>query len=97
MRSVLMVAVLLAWVVPAGAQEFVVSDVREEFVVSEPGGEAMTIDGIVRQIFDERKPWQLVNPAAPAEYGTGEENVSEDEAGGTPVRARGLVVFGFEW
>ncbi len=56
-----------------------------------------TIEGIVKNIFETRKPWQLVNPAAPASFGTGEKNVSKDFGPGTPVKSTGLIVFGIEW
>lgn len=56
-----------------------------------------TIEGIVKDIFETRKPWQLVNPAAPASFGTGEKNVSKDFGPGTPVKSTGLIVFGIEW
>ena len=55
------------------------------------------IDGIVKDIFETRKPWQMVNPAAPAAFGSGEKNVSKDFGPGTPVKSAGLIVFGIEW
>jgi hypothetical protein len=97
MRLMALVFVSLAAAGFARGQDFLAVQQAEEFVVSEPDSEVLTIDGIVRQIFEVEKPWQLVNPAAPADYGTGEANVSEDEAGGTPVQARGVTVLGFEW
>jgi hypothetical protein len=72
---------------PAGAQREITTEAPE----LKP-----TIDGIVLQIFTD-KPWQAVNPAAPASYGTGEKNVSKDIAGGTPYQASGLTVVGVEW
>jgi len=56
-----------------------------------------SIEGIVKDIFETRKPWQMVNPAAPASYGSGEKNVSKDFGPGTPVKSSGLIVFGIEW
>lgn len=55
------------------------------------------IAGIVKDIFETRKPWQMVNPAAPASFGSGEKNVSKDFGPGTPVKSAGLIVFGIEW
>jgi hypothetical protein len=55
------------------------------------------VDGIVKQIFDVQKPWQLLNPTAPASYGTGEKNVSADTVVGTPHHAVTLTVVGVEW
>ncbi|GAB4179820.1 MAG: hypothetical protein Fur0032_20590 [Terrimicrobiaceae bacterium] len=56
-----------------------------------------SIEGIVKDIFTTRKPWQSINPAAPASYGSGEKNVSKDFGPGTPVKSAGLIVFGVEW
>ena len=47
------------------AQEFIVSEEeRREFVPTEPAPLRPTIEGIVKDVFT-KKPWQLVNPAAP--------------------------------
>lgn len=54
-------------------------------------------EGIVKDIFVTRKPWQLVNPAAPAEYGSGQKFVSKDTGPGTPYHSTGVVVLGVEW
>jgi hypothetical protein len=51
----------------------------------------------VKQIFDVQKPWQLLNPAAPASYGNGEQNVSTDTVTGTPHHSVTLTVVGVEW
>ena len=56
-----------------------------------------TIDGIVSQIFDVQKPWQLLNPLAPMSYGNGEKNVSKDPGVGTPHRSITLTIVGVEW
>jgi len=56
-----------------------------------------TIEGIVKDIFVTKKPWQMVNPAAPAKYGSGEKKVSKDFGPGTPFKSTGLVVVGVEW
>lgn len=56
-----------------------------------------SIEGIVKEIFVTRKPWQLVNPMAPAKYGSGEKMVSKDFGPGTPVKSAGLIVFAAEW
>ena len=50
------------------AQEFVAPEAeRREAVPAEPAELGPSIEGIVKEIFTKR-PWQLVNPAAPAEY-----------------------------
>jgi hypothetical protein len=79
----------------------------EDFVVPLPEAPDMepvevestdpAIAGIVKDVFVTRKPWQLVNPAAPASFGSGEKNVSKDFGPGTPVKSAGLIVFGIEW
>lgn len=56
-----------------------------------------SIEGILRDIFVIRKPWQLVNPAAPQEAGSGERRVNKDFGPGTPVHAQGVVLLGIEW
>jgi hypothetical protein len=75
------------FVAPAGIQREITAEAPE----LKP-----TIDGIVLQVFTD-KPWQAVNPAAPASYGNGEKNVSKDIRGGTPFQATGLTVVGVEW
>lgn len=75
------------FVAPAGAQREIETEVREPQV---------TIEGIVKQVFTS-KPWQAVNPAAPAEYGNGEKNVTKDIAGGTPYQATTLTIVGVDF
>lgn len=54
--------------------------------------------GIVAQFFQVFRPLQLINPFAPAHYGTGEQNVSDDPDESVPgSNSPGLVVFGVEW
>lgn len=95
-----------AWLLAAGlagaggalAQEFVAPQperrevVPEEIITPRP-----TVEGIVKDIFVTRKPWQLVNPVAPASYGSGQKMVSKDSGSGTPFKSTGLIVFGVEW
>lgn len=80
------------------AQDFVapLPDATEVITIDETDLRP-SIDGIVKDIFTTRKPWQLINPAAPKEYGTGERLVSKDFGGGTPVKSAGVVVLGVEW
>jgi hypothetical protein len=78
------------------AQDFVAPASEEREIAVEAPEPVLTIDGIVTQIFTS-KPWQAVNPAAPAEYGTGEKNVTKDISGGTPYQASTLTIVGVEW
>jgi hypothetical protein len=79
------------------AQEFVAPEVeRREVVPAEPVELRPTIEGLVKEIFT-KKPWQLVNPAAPASYGSGEKMVSTDSGGGTPYHSSGWIIAGVEW
>ena len=79
------------------AQDFVAPlPEGREVVPVEPTELRPSIEGIVRDLFT-KKPWQLVNPAAPASYGSGERRVSKDFGPGTPVHAQGVVVLGVEW
>lgn len=96
MRTKIFIAVLM---LPAllGGQDFVAPEgVQREIAVEAPELKP-TIDGIVSQIFNVDKPWQLLNPAAPASYGNGEKNVSKDISGGTPFQATTLTIVGVEW
>ena len=79
------------------AQDFVAPQGREQQITTQALELKPEVDGIVKQIFDVDKPWQLLNPAAPASYGTGEKNVSKDSAAGTPYQAVTLTVVGVEW
>jgi hypothetical protein len=79
------------------AQEFVAPEAeRREVVPAEPADRGPSIEGIVKEIFTKR-PWQLVNPAAPPEYGSGEKMVSQDFGPGTPYHSTGLIVASLEW
>jgi hypothetical protein len=42
----------------------------------------LTLDGIVVEAIKTRRPLQLVNPAAPPEYGSPEDNVVRDPING---------------
>ena len=80
------------------AQDFVApQQPRREIVPEEVVTPKPSIEGIVKDIFVNRKPWQMVNPAAPASYGSGEKMVSKDFGPGTPYKSSGWIVFGVEW
>jgi hypothetical protein len=79
------------------AQDFVAPQGREREITTQAPELKPEIDGIVKQIFDVEKPWQLLNPAAPASYGNGERNVSKDTVTGTPHHSVTLTVVGVEW
>lgn len=81
----------------ASAQNFIAPQAARQDIPQQSEDLNPTIDGIVKQIFDVQKPWQLINPAAPASYGTGEKNVSKDIKGGTPFQASTLTIVGVEW
>jgi hypothetical protein len=79
------------------AQEFVAPEAeRREVVPAEPAERGPSIEGIVKEVFTTR-PWQLVNPAAPASYGSGQRMVSQDFGPGTPYHSAGLIVASIEW
>jgi hypothetical protein len=79
------------------AQEFVAPGAeRREVVPAEPVQIRPSIEGIVKEIFT-KKPWQLVNPAAPASYGSGEKMVSKDFGPGTPYHSSGWIIAGVEF
>jgi hypothetical protein len=79
------------------AQEFIAPEQEpSEIVPVEAVQQRPTIEGIVKEVFT-RKPWQVVNPAAPAQYGSGKKMVSKDFGAGTPFHSTGLVVASVEW
>lgn len=83
---------------PLSAQEFIAPDVpRREVVPIEVIEPRPSIEGIVKEIFVTKRPWQLVNPAAPARYGSGQRMVSKDFGSGTPYHSSGWIVAGVEW
>lgn len=95
MKKALLVAVLLAPGVLC-AQEFIApKPERHEVVPVEPAPRP-GIEGIVKDVFT-KKPWQLVNPLAPASYGSGEKRVSKDFGPGTPYKSSGWIIAGVEW
>ena len=81
------------------AQDFSVTAPTERKI--EPNAVVVTpkpsIEGIVKEIFVTKKPWQMINPAAPASYGSGQKNVSKDHGPGTPYHSSGWIVAGVEW
>lgn len=80
------------------AQEFIAPEQRRREVVPEDRIQPKpTVEGIVKDIFVTRKPWQMVNPAAPASYGNGQKMVSKDFGPGTPYKSSGWIVLGVEW
>ena len=80
----------------ASAQEFVVSQHREQIpVVREPTVQRPQVGGIVNEVFNVQKPWQLVNPLAPKEYGDGRQNVASSEK--DPGKPKGFILFAVEW
>jgi hypothetical protein len=79
------------------AQEFIAPEEEAREVVPAPPAERRpTVEGIVKEIFT-KKPWQLVNPVAPASYGSGEKMVSQDFGAGTPYHSTGLIVASVEF
>ncbi|MDX2079375.1 MAG: hypothetical protein SFU53_01190 [Terrimicrobiaceae bacterium] len=95
MKAVLFV--LLAGMAVASAQEFIAPTAPRREIVPEVSEPRPSIEGIVREVFEKRRPWQMVNPLAPASYGSGQRFVSRDFGPGTPYHSSGVVVAGFEW
>lgn len=54
-----------------------------------------SIEGIVAEVFKNKKPLQLINPLAPKRYGNGEKTTSWSE--NEPGKPKGFILFGFEW
>ncbi|HLB32789.1 MAG TPA: hypothetical protein VJK54_01005 [Chthoniobacterales bacterium] len=57
--------------------------------------EPIEMGGILTQAVRSKKPLELINPLAPASYGNGDDNVSQDpnELG----KPQGLIIFGIQW
>jgi len=54
-----------------------------------------SIEGIVAEVFKNKKPLQLINPLAPKQYGNGQKTVSWSEK--EPGKPKGFIFFGIEW
>lgn len=91
------IAVLTLFATAAAAQDFVAPPGRQRQIVPEAVEPTPTIEGIVKEIFVTRKPWQAVNPLAPAKYGSGEKMVSRDFGPATPFHSPTLTIAGVEW
>ena len=71
---------------------------RESAVVATPGRgneirvRKKVLSGIAVQVVKTRNPLQLINPFAPAEYGSGWDNVVRDTGTGNPVGLKVLAV-----
>lgn len=97
-KTVLFLVATVAGLGALSAQEFVApGQKRREIVPEEIVQPRPSVEGIVKEIFEKRKPWQLVNPAAPASYGSGEKMVSKDFGPATPFKSTGWILFGVEW
>lgn len=96
MKPSLFAFALMLTVATGFSEEFVAPSAAQREITAEAPELTPTIEGIVMQIFTD-KPWQAVNPAAPASLGTGEKNVTKDIAGGTPYQASAITVVGVEW
>jgi hypothetical protein len=81
---------------PAFAQEFIVTKPRQPApIVTAPQPMPPKVEGIVKEVFTLKKPWQLVNPAAPKDYGDGRKNVSTSEK--DPGKPKGFILFALDW
>jgi hypothetical protein len=97
MRRLLTLLALPVALSSAYAQNFVAPETEQREIVPEVIiDQRPSVEGIVKDLFT-KKPWQMVNPAAPAEYGTGQKFVSKDSGPGTPYHSTGVVVLGVEW
>jgi hypothetical protein len=95
MKATVAVFTLLGGV--ALAQDFVAPAGRQREIVPEAAAPTPTIEGMVKEIFVTKKPWQAINPLAPAKFGSGEKLVSKDFGPATPFHAPALTVIGVEW
>jgi hypothetical protein len=79
------------------AEEFVAPQAPRREISPQASELNPSIEGMVKFFLSSKKPWQALNPAAPAQYGTGEKNISKDSAPGTPHHATTLTIIGLEW
>lgn len=71
---------------------------KEDFLLELPAPEKpneilkgkLSYSGSAVEIIKTKRPWQMLNPLAPAQYGSAEDNVARDPING---RVRGLKVF----
>ncbi|PTX98709.1 hypothetical protein DB345_03045 [Spartobacteria bacterium LR76] len=99
MRKILTSLFLAASLAPLVAQDFSAEKPKDARYQTTPIviQQGPSIEGIVADIFNNKKPWQMINPAAPAKYGSGQKFVSKDFGPGTPYHSTGVVVAGVEW
>ncbi len=97
MKTLMATAALAGMCLPgAAAQEFVAPKPKPAApLIHETGTQRPTVAGIVAEIFNVKKPWQLVNPLAPKEYGDGRKMVSYSEK--DPGKPKGFIVASVEW
>lgn len=81
----------------ASAQEFIAPGGARREIVPQVVEPKPSIEGIVKEIFVTKRPWQMINPVAPKIYGSGERFVSRDFGPGTPVHSQTVTVAGVEW
>ncbi|MGC1481986.1 MAG: hypothetical protein WA771_15915 [Chthoniobacterales bacterium] len=99
-----MILVGLFGLTTAWAQEeaFVIVQDEDEILLREQT-EVITVQpdpavsGVVAEIFDVQRPWQLVNPAAPESYGNGRKNETVSEDPERPGKPRGFILFALDW
>lgn len=53
------------------------------------------VEGVIPEIIRLKKPWELINPFAPPEYGNGSENTTKDP--NDPGKPKGIILFGISW
>jgi hypothetical protein len=94
MLSAAVLAALLS--ANALAQELVVTQTQQEVpIIPAPKEMPPTVEGIVKEIFNVQKPWQMVNPNAPKQYGDGRHNVTYSEK--DPGKPKGFILFALDW
>lgn len=96
-RYLFAVAMMACAMVSGRAQDFVAPLPREDApVLPTPEERRVEAAGIVAEIF-RKKPWQLVNPAAPASLGDGKTNGTVSYSEEYPGKPKGFIVFGIDW
>lgn len=80
------------------AQELVAPLPEDDLpILPSPEERRAAVEGIVVDIFNVKKPWQLVNPAAPKEYGDGRTNRTVSYSEEFPGKPKGFIVLAVEY
>lgn len=81
----------------AAQEEFIAPQAPDREIEEVPFDDTSrpSIEGIVAEVFKNKKPLQMINPLAPQKYGNGQKTVSWSE--NDPGKPKGFIFLGIEW